>query len=106
MRSAVTFAVGALVMTLVSPPPAAAQAAAEWKPSVKLFVQKPAPKAPSIDWNRRTSLEQALAAAPSVVCGMTLIPADPKIDPKIRVPSQDGRVRYTIRSVEPTICKP
>jgi hypothetical protein len=41
---------------------------------------------------------------PTVVCGMTLIPTNPKIDPKIRVtPKADG-TRYTIRAIEPPTC--
>jgi hypothetical protein len=42
---------------------------------------------------------------PRVVCGMTVIPADPSIDPKIRIKREDSQTRYTIRAVPPPICK-
>ena len=85
--------------------PAAIAAAAEWKPSISLSVQKTAPKAPSVDWNRRPQDDQNQAAKPSVVCGMTLMKADPKFDAKMRVAPKDTGTAFTMRSVEPTICK-
>ena len=44
-------------------------------------------------------------SAPRVVCGMTIIPADPKIDPKMAIGRPRDDVRYTMRSIEPSICK-
>ena len=42
-----------------------------------------------------------------IVCGMTIIEADPSIDPKMGVtPPKDEKVRHTIRAVEPPICWP
>jgi len=45
---------------------------------------------------------------PRVVCGMTLLPAPPDVDPQIAVPSQTEKPKnpttYTIRPVEPSIC--
>ena len=45
---------------------------------------------------------------PRVVCGMTLIPAPPGVDPKIASPESPGRPRdpttYTVRPVQPSIC--
>lgn len=38
---------------------------------------------------------------PRVVCGMTIIPADPKIDPKMVIERPRDGVRYTIRAVPP-----
>lgn len=76
----------------------------EWKPFINLFGQKPSPKPPSIDWNWRPSADQNPAAKASVVCGMTLLPADPKIDAGIRhVP--DRGVAITMRAVTPPVCK-
>jgi hypothetical protein len=44
---------------------------------------------------------------PKIVCGMMIVPADPTIDPKMRVtPPQDPNVEYKIRVVEPPICNP
>jgi hypothetical protein len=45
-------------------------------------------------------------AKPKVVCGMTVIPADPRIDPKFTIAPPDRQTKYTIRAIEPPICKP
>ena len=101
MRYAVTF--GATALTLVVVMPAAAR---EFKPSANLFGQKaPAPKPPKVDWNWRPPVDEAQPAGPSVVCGMTVIPADPKIDPKIRVAPSNTGVTFTMRAIQPTVCK-
>ena len=99
MRGAVAFAAGALAMAL----PAGAQ---EFKPPANLFGQKtPAPTPPKIDWNWRPSVDRNALAAPTVVCGMTLVPADPKVDPKMRVELPERGVTFTMRVVPPTVCK-
>ena len=45
---------------------------------------------------------------PRVVCGMTLIPANPAIDPKIAQKEDSEKTKnpttYTIRPVPPSIC--
>jgi hypothetical protein len=46
-----------------------------------------------------------LPQKPEVVCGMTLIPADPNIDPGIRQEIPDDGPRFSIRSVDPRICR-
>lgn len=54
----------------------------------------------------RQQVPQAQAQQrPRVVCGMTMVPADPKIDSKmvIEVPRRDD-VRHTIRAIEPPTC--
>ena len=102
MRSAVALAAGALAVSLIQP--AAAQT---FKVDPHLFGQKkPAPKPPKVDWNWRPAVQQETPAAASVVCGMTVLHGDPTIDPKIAVKPQDTRTKYTLRVVEPTICKP
>ena len=46
-----------------------------------LFGQKkPAPKPPKVDWDVRASAEPAAPARPAVVCGMTVLTADPYVD--------------------------
>ena len=114
MRTASALVAGALTL-LASLPASAASGhpaaqvavapAPELKPFGNLFGQKPAPKKPSIDWNWRPSTDQNAAAKDSVVCGMTVIQADPKVDPKMRVSVPDRRVAFTMRAVQPTICK-
>ena len=49
----------------------------------------------------------ATPAKPRVVCGMTLIPADPATDPKIAKPGPETKrdgTKFTIRAVQPSIC--
>src|SRR6476469_3266205 len=98
MRSAVMCAAGVLAVSLIQP--AAAQT---FKVNPDLFGQKkPAPKPPQVDWNWRPQAQAAPPPAPSVICGMTVVPADPKIDAKMAVKPQDTRTKYTLRVVEPT----
>jgi hypothetical protein len=68
-----------------------------WNPSPYRKLFTPALPAPSTAETR--------AAKPVVKCGMSLIPADPSIDPTFIVPRPDDGVRYSIRSIEPPICK-
>lgn len=56
----------------------------------------------------KQSLQQAAEGAPKkkIVCGMTIIEANPFFDQNMKVTSpKDANVRYTIRAVEPPICK-
>jgi hypothetical protein len=84
---------------------ATAEQAADWKPSISLSAPKLAVKPYIVDWGARPSAEQKSTAGPTVVCGMTLIPADPKIDPKMKVPVPEGGVARTMRVVPPSVCK-
>jgi hypothetical protein len=43
--------------------------------------------------------------APRVVCGMTVVPVDPSLDRGIAVSPSDRSTRFTIRGVEPPICR-
>ena len=45
-------------------------------------------------------------ARPRVVCGTRLIPADPAIDPKIRVGPPDTGTAHSMRSLTPPVCQP
>jgi hypothetical protein len=49
--------------------------------------------------------ELRLAPKPTVVCGLTLIPADPKTDPAIRHDVPEDGPRFSIRSVDPHLCR-
>jgi len=42
---------------------------------------------------------------PEIKCGMTMIPIDPRIDPKMAIPAPPSSTKFTIRAVEPTICR-
>jgi len=102
MRVVIVFAVVSLPLVVATP--AAAQ---EFKPPANLFAQqkKTAPKPPQVDLNRPPSADATPAAKATVVCGMTLVPADPKFDSRIRVAAPDSRVSYTMRTSPPPICK-
>jgi hypothetical protein len=71
-----------------------------------LFGQpKKAPNPPKVDWNWRPVAAPASAQKPAVICGMTLVPADPKVDPRMKVPAPDRGVAFAMRTVPPTVCK-
>ena len=99
MRSRHALVAGALALLAL---PAAAQ---DFKPPPFFAPDKPAPKPPKVDWNWRPSAEWAQAARPAVVCGMTVIPADPKVDPKMRVAPPAGDTTFTMTVVPPTVCR-
>ncbi len=46
----------------------------------------------------------ATSASPTVVCGMTLIPANPGVDRAMKRAAPSDR-QFTIRAVEPTVCR-
>lgn len=46
-----------------------------------------------------------LAPKPTIVCGLTLIPADPNVDPAIRHEVPEDGPRFLIRSVNPKLCR-
>ena len=99
MRHTVAFAVGALVLAMSLP--AAAQ---DFKLMADLFGQKkPAPKPPKVEWKLK-SPTQIEGSKPSVICGMLVVPADPTIDPKIRVAPRANGVTFAMKVVEPTVC--
>ena len=92
---------GALALVAVAP--AAGQ---EFTPKADLFGQKkPAQPPPKVDWNARPAADPNAPAQPKVVCGMTIVPADPKIDPGMAQKPKETGVRYTLKAVEPTVCK-
>jgi hypothetical protein len=45
------------------------------------------------------------APKPTVVCGLTLIPADRNVDPAIRHEVAEDGPRFSIRSVDPKLCR-
>lgn len=42
---------------------------------------------------------------PVVKCGMTLIPGDSRIDPRIAAPPPTSATQFTIRGVDPPVCR-
>ena len=94
------FLSGALLLLVGSAVPSFAQASRA-NPYQKLFQPR--------DFKEVARAQQRDSARPStqprVVCGMKVIPADPKIDPKIFIQRQPDATQYAIRSIPPTICK-
>jgi hypothetical protein len=45
------------------------------------------------------------SSKPQVICGMTLLPADPKLDAKIRTGIPAGGVKAMMRTVAPQVCR-
>jgi len=65
-------------------------------PYSKLF--KPVPSSPPVT-------QSPAAAGPEIKCGMTVIPVDPSIDPRMVIPPLPSTTKYTIRAIEPPLCR-
>jgi hypothetical protein len=57
--------------------------------------------APTLQQSRNGRLGQK----PTVVCGLTLIPGDPNVDPAIKREAPDDSSKFSIGSVEPKVCR-
>ena len=91
--------------TTRTPPPSARFGALRpsQDPYKKLFGLQQSPS------EARQTAQRAIdppALQPKVVCGMTIIPADPKFDSKMAIPRKSDGVNYTLRTVDPPICNP
>lgn len=94
---------------LVSPTVAAAQnySAPLFKkvfrpPSTSLF----APAAPTVPLDRKSVAKSPLLSRlpPRVVCGMTVVPVDSSLDPKIQHPVPSNGTKFTLRIRKPPVC--
>jgi hypothetical protein len=50
------------------------------------------------------SADAGVSARPRIVCGTTLLDADPKVDPRIQLPTVETKGKFSIRAVQPPIC--
>lgn len=74
-------------------------------PPPALFAPKAdAPQPYVVDWSVQAPAAAPAPPAPTVVCGMTVVRADPKADPKMRVAPKNDGVKYAMRTVPPSIC--
>ena len=100
-------ALGVALVHIGSAPIAAQQTTNGLAPRANLFAQSSKPATPP-RYLFPTPLSQAqdarAATTPTVVCGMTLIPGDPKVDPGIRRDVPEG-AKYSIRPVDPKVCR-
>jgi hypothetical protein len=94
--------------------PAVAGQSATTPATARFGAQRPAPASPyrqlfEAQKALQSAIEetQASSSQPKVVCGMLIVPADPKIDPKIAVPSNKApNLEFKIRVMEPPVCNP
>jgi hypothetical protein len=104
-------AIVALVVLGAVSPVFANQSTPEWRATPRLDVVRPwhsgAQKKLFEVQRDLKAATPATANRPKVVCGMTIIPADPKIDPKMLfAPKSDNGVEYKLRAIDPPICNP
>ena len=73
------------------------------------FAERPnAPLMPSqsVTQTPRRPAQPAVPPAPTVVCGMTVMPANSKTDPAmVKTVTPSDTTRYSIRAVEPQVCR-
>ena len=69
---------------------------------LKVDSKRPSPPKASLLGQRPA---QRPAQAFRVLCGMTLIPADPKIDAGIRHPMPENGPKFTIQTIPPPACQ-
>jgi hypothetical protein len=110
MRTALIVSMGLFIGVL---PVSAGQASVNPQATSRLGALRPQKANPYAKlFDAREALKQAvrseaqkLEPKAKVVCGMTIIEADPYFDQKMKVtPPKAGNVRYVIRAVDPAVC--
>ena len=110
MRTALIVSMGLFIGVL---PVSAGQASVNPQATSRLGALRPQKANPYAKlFDAREALKQAvrseaqkLEPKSKVVCGMTIIEADPYFDQKMKVtPPKAGNVRYVIRAVDPAVC--
>ena len=111
MRTALIVSMGLFIGVL---PVSAGQASVNPQATSRLGALRPAQKENPYAklFDAREALMQAvrseaqkLEPKSKIVCGMTIIEADPYFDQKMKVaPPKDGNVRYVIRAIDPAVC--
>jgi hypothetical protein len=105
-------AIVVLLMLAAAPPVFAGQPLPTPRPTARFGALRPAPsKDPYRQLFEAKALKKAVENAapkadrqPSVVCGMTIVPADRSIDPKMLFPRKADGADYKIRVLTPPIC--
>lgn len=113
MRTALIVSMGLFIGVL---PVSAGQASVNPQATSRLGALRPAQRANPNPYAKlfdaREALKQAVRAEAQklepkskIVCGMTIIEADPYFDQRMKVTApKDGNVRYVIRAVDPAVC--
>ena len=101
LGASAVFVATSAAIAQTNPSPAPKGPFAPTPPSSQFRLPQFDPKA----WQDRARAMQLLAARarPTVVCGMTVIPADPEVDPKSVKKAPDDK-KFTMRSVRPQSC--
>jgi hypothetical protein len=89
----------------LSPPSGAAEPVPRSGPFQKLFVQPNEPR--KQEQQARAALQQlkqAQKSAPTVVCGMVVIQADPQVDPKMVIRPRESTTTLHIKKIPPAAC--
>ncbi len=84
---------------------ASAPVAQGWRPNKSNPYKGLFQPAPLVKPDERAQLAQPSTAKPTVCC-MTMIPADPSLDPKFTKTPPDRTTKYTMRLIDPTVCTP
>jgi hypothetical protein len=102
-----------VILALAAAPASADQSSPAPNRSQRFATQRPSPNdpykklfEPQASVAPRAPEQTGTTAKPRVVCGMTMIPADPAIDPKILVPLPAVGIDYKLRTIDPAICSP
>lgn len=74
--------------------------AEELKPEAFTFGQQPGPQSPS-----QAKPANAVERLPRVVCGMVVVPSDPKVDPAIVIPIPENTDRFSMKRITPPVCQ-
>jgi hypothetical protein len=97
------------VTLLASPTAAAAQNYSA--PLFKKLFRPPAtslltPAVPTVPLDRKSVTKSLLLSRlpPKVVCGMTVVPVDASLDPKIQHPVPSNGTKFTLRIHKPPVC--
>jgi hypothetical protein len=99
-----------LSFTLLVAPTVAAPQSQVAPPFSKLFrppsSPAPGPATPVVPFDRKSADKSALQSRlpARVVCGMTLVPVDPSLDPKIKRPVPSAGTKFTLRTYKPPVC--
>ena len=90
----------------LSPQPGTAEPVQRSKPFQKLFVPQPNQARKQEEHARALLERQRLASesAPKIVCGMVVIQADPKVDPKMVIRQGESTPTLHIKKIPPAAC--
>jgi hypothetical protein len=100
-----------VILVLAAAPAFADQSSVAPKASARFGTQRPSQNDPykSLFEPRAKFLQPAMQTTaakpkPQIVCGMTMVPGDTSIDPKMARPLPADGIDYKLRTIAPPIC--